>query len=136
MKPSLFAVAPVLALLLAAGSAQAAGGNFMSSCEADVFDTSQKLGVAPSLYAPGTDGPNTTLATNNPLASGQNQARVLGLPGPIANPAPPGERTDQIQALLTSALVAARRNDDFLCRARLQDAVRVAGGPSADRPAE
>src|ERR1700761_8022617 len=60
-KPSLCAAGAALMFLAVSGSAEAGGGNFMSGCEADVFSTAQQLGVAPSLYAPGTDGPNTML---------------------------------------------------------------------------
>ena len=133
MRVSLGATAPAivaLGLMLAAQPARAGGGNFVSSCEADVFTTGERLGVSPNLYAPGTDGPNTVTAPETRYASGQAQARVLGLPGPLAHPAAPGETTDRLQLLLTEALIAARRNDDFLCRKRLEDAVKVAEAAS------
>ncbi|HVJ51682.1 MAG TPA: hypothetical protein VM689_04435 [Aliidongia sp.] len=112
--------------------ASAASGNFISSCEADVFATAQSLGVEPNLYAPGTDGPNTVTATDRQFASGQPQARSLDLPPPPANPAPPSETADRQRALLTQALIAARRDNDFLCRARIEDARRAADAGSAE----
>jgi hypothetical protein len=130
MRNTLVAMVPAvmaIGLMAAAHPAVAGGGNFMSSCEAEVFATGERLGVSPNLYAPGTDGPNTVTAPETRFASGQPQARVLGLPGPLAHPAPPGETTDRLQILLTEALIAARRNNDFLCQKRVEDAVRVAG---------
>lgn len=124
---------PVAILALAAPvPSAAADGQFMSGCELDVFKAGQSLGVEPARTAPGTDGPNALTASERRFAMGQPEilppadARTPRAPPPAADDAAPRERE-----LLTRALVAARRGDDFTCQIRVEDALRLGKAATA-----
>jgi hypothetical protein len=121
------------ALALAAPlPAAAADGQFMSSCERDVFKAAQALGVEPARTAPGTDGPNELTALERRFVMGQpeiltpDEAKKPKVAPPTSDDLAPCERE-----LLTRALVAARRGDDFTCQLRVEDAVRLGKAATA-----
>jgi hypothetical protein len=121
---------PMMATALSAPRPAWAEGNYVSSCEAAVYATGNRLGIPPNQTAPGTDGPNSISARDRLRPSGQAQPRSLGPTASSQTNAMPADERLRISTLLTQALIAARRNDEFLCEARLNDAMEAAGvGP-------
>jgi hypothetical protein len=124
---------PAAALALAAPlPAAAADGQFMSGCELDVFKAGQRLGIEPARTAPGTDGPNALTASERRFAMGQPEI-LLSDPARTPKAAPPtmDDVASRERELLTRALVAARRGDDFTCQIRVEDALRLGKAATA-----